>query len=349
MVNWQKPLETDSYLDILDWIRERDEHIAKLDYTGDTNVPANQVKYDTSANKFQRFDGTSTWTNLGFHTAIDSHIADTSLHESFKTGDVKMGAYSAVPSGWLLCNGQAVSRAGFSALFTKIGTSYGIGDGSTTFNVPDFTTRSPIGAGATVALGAATGAWNHSHTVNAHSHGIPSHTHGMKNHTHVVPAHKHPVSPHEHTIRAHGHSTTNANATINITASGSHDHTGTGRSSDNGTSPLDKFKLTGTGGTSATYTVATTSSTHTHTNAEFAGTVGNWNGGGGGLSGDVNQQTSSGTLSETDNNTGTHTTNAPNDNITDANTAALTTNTDSSPGTNGANGPVLGINFFIKT
>lgn len=349
MVNWQKPLETDSYLDILDWIRERDEHIAKLDYTGDTNVPANQVKYDTSANKFQRFDGTSTWTNLGFHTTIDTHIADTSLHESFKTGDVKMGAYSAVPSGWLLCNGQAVSRTGFSALFTKIGTAYGVGDGSTTFNVPDFTTRSPIGAGATVALGAPSGTWNHSHTVNAHAHGIAAHSHTMKDHTHTIPPHAHPILDHEHIIRGHGHSVSNAYATINITASGAHDHTGTGRSSDSGTTPLDKFKLTGTGGTSATYTVATTSSTHTHTKADFAGTVGYWNGGGGGRSGDSDQYTSSNTLSTTQNNTGSLVTGAPNDNTTNLNTTALTTNTDSSAGTNSANGPVLGINFFIKT
>lgn len=44
---------------------------------------------------------------------------------------------SAAPSGWLLCYGQAISRTTYAALFTAIGTSYGTGDGSTTFNVPD--------------------------------------------------------------------------------------------------------------------------------------------------------------------------------------------------------------------
>lgn len=46
-------------------------------------------------------------------------------------------AGSTAPSGFLLCYGQAVSRTTFAQLFTVIGTSYGVGDGSTTFNVPD--------------------------------------------------------------------------------------------------------------------------------------------------------------------------------------------------------------------
>lgn len=52
------------------------------------------------------------------------------------------------PSGWFLCDGSAVSRAGFSALFSVIGTSFGAGDGSTTFNLPNLMGRTPIGNGA---------------------------------------------------------------------------------------------------------------------------------------------------------------------------------------------------------
>lgn len=54
-------------------------------------------------------------------------------------------AGSAAPSGWLLCHGQAVSRTTFAALFTAIGTTYGSGDGSTTFNLPDLRGRVPVG------------------------------------------------------------------------------------------------------------------------------------------------------------------------------------------------------------
>lgn len=59
---------------------------------------------------------------------------------------VDYGGTSA-PSGWLLCDGSAVSRSTYSALFSAIGTNYGAGNGSTTFNVPDFRGRSGVGTG----------------------------------------------------------------------------------------------------------------------------------------------------------------------------------------------------------
>lgn len=58
------------------------------------------------------------------------------------------------PAGYLLCQGQAVSRTVFAGLFAVLGTAYGTGDGSTTFNVPDLRGRSPIGAGTGTATGA---------------------------------------------------------------------------------------------------------------------------------------------------------------------------------------------------
>ncbi|HML21878.1 MAG TPA: tail fiber protein [Aggregatilinea sp.] len=48
-------------------------------------------------------------------------------------------------NGWVICNGQALSRTAYVDLFDAIGTSFGVGDGSTTFNVPDFRGRSPLG------------------------------------------------------------------------------------------------------------------------------------------------------------------------------------------------------------
>ena len=70
----------------------------------------------------------------------------------FKTGDIKIHTTSTVPTGWLLCNGAGISRSTFSNLFTKIGTTYGSGDGTTTFNIPDLRDRYIIGAN-TNALG----------------------------------------------------------------------------------------------------------------------------------------------------------------------------------------------------
>jgi microcystin-dependent protein len=50
-------------------------------------------------------------------------------------------AGASAPSGWLLCYGQAISRTTYADLFTAIGTVYGAGDGSTTFNLPDLRGR----------------------------------------------------------------------------------------------------------------------------------------------------------------------------------------------------------------
>jgi len=60
-------------------------------------------------------------------------------------GDIKANANAAIPAGWLACGGQAVSRSTYAALFLAIGTLYGAGNGSTTFNVPDLRGRALFG------------------------------------------------------------------------------------------------------------------------------------------------------------------------------------------------------------
>lgn len=64
-------------------------------------------------------------------------------------GEVRFVAFSSVPSGWLECDGSAVSRTTYAALFAAISTTFGAGDGSTTFNLPDLRGRTPLGKGAT--------------------------------------------------------------------------------------------------------------------------------------------------------------------------------------------------------
>lgn len=53
------------------------------------------------------------------------------------TGTIVLYGGATAPTGWVLCNGSAISRTTYSALFGAIGTTFGVGDGSTTFNVPD--------------------------------------------------------------------------------------------------------------------------------------------------------------------------------------------------------------------
>lgn len=66
-----------------------------------------------------------------------SNIDNTAKTQIIPVGALMMGPVSSM-SGFLLCNGQAVSRTTYSALFAAIGTNFGTGDGSTTFNVPDY-------------------------------------------------------------------------------------------------------------------------------------------------------------------------------------------------------------------
>ncbi len=94
-------------------------------------------------------------------------------------GMIMMYGGSAAPSGWLLADGAAVSRTTYAALFAAIGTTFGAGDGSTTFNVPNFSRRVPVGAGGTSTgvLGNATGntGGEESHTLTIAE--MPSHNH----------------------------------------------------------------------------------------------------------------------------------------------------------------------------
>ncbi len=57
-------------------------------------------------------------------------------------------AGAAAPTGWLLCQGQAISRTTYAQLFSVIGTTYGSGDGKTTFNLPDMRGRVAVGSDA---------------------------------------------------------------------------------------------------------------------------------------------------------------------------------------------------------
>lgn len=90
-------------------------------YTGS----AGELTMDTSRNELRVHDGSTAGGEL----------------IGVKPGFVMSFAGASVPTGWLLCDGSAVSRTTYAKLFAAIGTTYGVGDGSTTFNLPDLSQR----------------------------------------------------------------------------------------------------------------------------------------------------------------------------------------------------------------
>jgi len=90
---------------------------------------------DGSSNQVLSTDGSGTLSWYTIPTASAEMVA----------GMLMPFAGSTAPSGWLLCYGQAVSRTTYSDLFSALGTTYGSGDGSTTFNLPDLRGRTIAG------------------------------------------------------------------------------------------------------------------------------------------------------------------------------------------------------------
>ena len=107
------------------------------------------------------------------------------------------GSGGSLPSGYFLCDGSAISRSTYAALFAIVGTTHGAGNGSSTFNIPDLRDRFIVGASNStgdttypgVSPGATGGSANatlvsHSHTVNNHNHSFSATTDNPGDHSH---------------------------------------------------------------------------------------------------------------------------------------------------------------------
>lgn len=125
--------------------------------TGDLNMDSHKVTNLTNGSNAQ--------------DAVSFSQMNSAIAAAMPAGIILPYGAAAAPTGYLLCNGAAVSRTTYATLFAILGTTYGSGDNSTTFNLPDLRGRKPVGVGTGYpALG------NSGGTV-AHTHAGPSHTH----------------------------------------------------------------------------------------------------------------------------------------------------------------------------
>lgn len=198
-------------------------------FTNSNTFSSGSLIFPQAASPAQTAEGSVVWdtddfltvgTGAGRKTMVDTDSAQTLTNKTITsptlngsvnvTGTLTAGgstggalpsgtvlpyAGSAAPAGFLLCNGQAVSRTTYSGLFSVIGTTYGAGDGSTTFNLPDARGRTAIGAGAgsgltNRVLAATGGAETHTLTqaetpLKSHGHGVtdPGHSHSGANYS----------------------------------------------------------------------------------------------------------------------------------------------------------------------
>ena len=104
------------------------------------------------------FDQGSKYAPLSANLISQSTIQGTDLDVAplVPAGSVMAWAGASAPAGWLLCQGQQISRSTYSALFAITSTTYGVGDGSSTFEVPDLRGRVVAMVGSAIALGATT-------------------------------------------------------------------------------------------------------------------------------------------------------------------------------------------------
>lgn len=168
---------------------------------------------------------------------------------------------TAAPTGWLLCDGTAVSRTTYSDLFSVVGTTYGVGDGSTTFNVPDLRGRFPLGRN-TSGL-----AINRVNRTQAQNLGQVSGQENYALQTNEGPNHIHPVIINNGGLHTHG------NAITSIDGEHTHPFTSSARvwqapggsGTDAGGEAVVPLSILPEGDHNHTVTVPSTNSNHDHT------------------------------------------------------------------------------------
>jgi microcystin-dependent protein len=124
------------------------------------------------------------------------------------TGMIIAFGSATPPTGWVLCDGTAVSRVDFAALFSVIGTTWGAGDGLTTFNLPNLVDRFAVGFG-----GSPIGTYGGAASVTLSVGQLPAHSHGVTD-----PGHGHGVTDPGHHHTAANQDTTGTTGTDNVGA-----------------------------------------------------------------------------------------------------------------------------------
>jgi microcystin-dependent protein len=262
-------------------------NIQKINFVAQAVEPEtnNDVDLGTALKKFKNLN-LAGGASIAGNTVIEGDLNVLGKINGLQTvpvGTIMMTGRASAPAGYLLCQGQEISRSGiYEDLFNAIGIQYGGGNGTTTFNIPDLQQRFPLGRTTSVGqpastLGAVGGVINHTHSFS-HTHDVnvngslPNHTHvcpagvltGVNEHNHSI-AHVHDIS-HNHVVPRHQHT----EYSLSTTVGGAHTHTlprAKLREALSGTTPIDRIRVTGQAGAQPAVTTEVNSggSDHSHT------------------------------------------------------------------------------------
>jgi microcystin-dependent protein len=212
---------------------------------------AGDTFFNTGTNTFQVHDG-STW--------ITPSGDPGPAGDGVLPGVIVPYAGASAPTGYLLCDGTAVSRTTYADLFAITGTTYGIGDNSTTFNLPNLKGRIPVGLDSTQAEFDTRGETGGVKSVTLTTDNLPTHSHTI--------AHDHTIT-HNHTVTVDSIAATSAtgvqsaNHNHGTNSDGAHNHTARRVSGNNPTGTNVNFHTEGNTGT-AGFVINSGSSGHNH-------------------------------------------------------------------------------------
>ncbi len=167
---------------------------------------------------WDKFTGDSELPSLAIEPTLDQNLH---LEECLviPTGMFSFFGGATPPAGWLVRDGTEISRTTYADLFAVIGTLWGPGNGTTTFNLPNAKGRVDVGIDASqgifdtigetggsneIAL-SATQNGTHNHLQNSHSHTQDTHNHTQNSHSHTQDTHNHLQNAHNHTQNSHNH------------------------------------------------------------------------------------------------------------------------------------------------
>lgn len=148
--------------------------LAHINLGDDSHVELTQTQFNALTDE-EKNDGTIYFVTDGIN-------GNVFLDDNTPVGTIAPYGGSTDPAYWLICDGRAVSRTTYAELFAVIGTTYGTGDGSTTFNIPDLRGNVAVGADTNYELGDSGGAETHLHATGNHTltvAEIPNHTHAV--------------------------------------------------------------------------------------------------------------------------------------------------------------------------